>query len=309
MQRAPRIAFVGSGGAARGIAHLGVIKALEELGLRPSVYVGASAGAIVSATYGQGIPLDDLLDSYRVPWRRKSRGPFLHEDMFFGPPALRECFDPGHLLSGLFSLHRFERFLRDRLPENDFRRIAPTILVTACDIDGRGREVFGRGYRDDVPVSKAVAASCCVPGLFRPYRIGDRYFVDGEVARTLSADLAVEAGADVVVVSNIYRPLVTRTERPSVARRGFLRVLNQSMSIILSEKEQRGIELYHRVYPGVTFVHVSPDIGHLGFLNRFAARQLVLRGYRTAMSELLAAKARGVFEPRDDASPSSPRMN
>ncbi len=300
MLRPPRIAFVGSGGAARGIAHLGVIKALEEVGLRPSIYVGASAGAIVSATYGQGIGLDDLLDAYRLPWKRKTDGPFLHEEAFFGMPSFAEIRSPGHLLSGAFSLHRLERFLRDKLPENDFRRIPATVLVTACDIDGRGREVFGRGYRDDVPISQAVAASCCVPGIFRPYRIGDRYFVDGEVARTLSADLAVEAGAEVVIVSNIYRPMNTPPDRASIAQRGAARVLNQTLSIILSEKERRGIELYSRMYPGVTFIHISPDIGHLGFLNRFAARQFVTRGYRAAITELVSAKARGVFDAREE---------
>lgn len=305
MGRPPRIAFVGSGGAARGIAHLGVVRAMEELGLAPSIFVGASAGAIVGATYGQGIPLDELLDSYRLPWRRNTRGPFLHEEVFFGLPSARDLRDPGYLFSGVFSIDKLERFLRARLPVNDFRQTASTILVTACDIDGRGREVFGRGHREDVPISVAVAASCCVPGLFRPYKIGDRYYVDGEVVRTLSADLAVAAGAEVVIVSNIYRPLVTRPDRPSIARRGLFKVLTQSISILLSEKERRGLDLYHRLYPGVTFINVSPDIGHLGFLNRYAARQLVMRGYRSAMTELLAAKARGVFEPRDDAPPPS----
>lgn len=300
MQRPPRIAFVGSGGAARGIAHLGILRAFEELGIKPSIYVGASAGAIVSSLYGQGVPLDTLIDAYRAPWQRKTRGPHLHEDAFFGLPALKDLANPGYLLSGLFSIDKLEAHLRKRLPSNDFKSVPSTILITACDIDGRGREVFGRGYREDVSISQAVAASCCVPGLFRPYRIGDRYFVDGEVVRTLSLDLAVDAGADIVVVSNIYRPLLTRPERPSIAKRGGVKVLEQALSIILSEKERRGIELYNRLHPHVTFIDVSPDIGHIGFLNRFASRQLLLRGYRQAMTELMAARSRGVFAPRDD---------
>src|SRR4051812_39839983 len=104
MLRPPRIAFVGSGGAARGIAHLGVLRALEETGIQPTIFVGASAGAIVSATYGQGLSLDELTDSYRLPWRRRTRGPYLTEGAFFGPPSWREALDPGHLASGLFSL-------------------------------------------------------------------------------------------------------------------------------------------------------------------------------------------------------------
>jgi NTE family protein len=284
------------------------MKAIEELGLRPTIFVGASAGAVVAATYGQGIPLDELVDSFRLPWRRRTRGPFLHEEMFFGLPAARDLLDPGYLLSGVFSLDRFERFLRRRLPENDFRHVPATILLTACDIDGRGRAVFGRGHREDVPISSAVAASCCVPGLFRPYRIGDRFYIDGEVVRTLSADLAVDAGADVVIVSNIYRPVVSHPKKRSIAHRGVVSVINQSLSIVLSEKEKRGLDLYHRMHPEVTFLNISPDIGHLGFLNRFAARQLVMRGYRTAMAELVAAKSRGVFEPRDDGPP-RPSLN
>ncbi|MBL8681229.1 MAG: patatin-like phospholipase family protein [Myxococcales bacterium] len=305
MQRPPRIAFVGSGGAARGIAHLGILRAFEELGIKPSIFVGASAGAIVSSLYGQGVPLDTLIDAYRAPWQRKTRGPHLHEDAFFGLPSLGDLTNPGYLLSGLFSIDKLESHLRKRLPSNDFKSVPSTILVTACDIDGRGREVFGRGYREDVPISQAVAAICCVPGLFRPYRIGDRYFVDGEVVRTLSLDLAVDAGADIVVVSNIYRPLLTRPERPSIARRGGVKVLEQALSIILSEKERRGIELFNRLHPHVTFIDVSPDIGHIGFLNRFASRQLLLRGYRQAMTELMAARSRGVFAPRDDKPASS----
>jgi NTE family protein len=300
MSRPPRVAFVGSGGAARGIAHLGVVKALEELDLRPSIFVGASAGALVSALYGQGVPLDVLIDAYRAPWQRKTRGPYLHEDVFFGMPSFEQLKSPGYLLSGLFSIDKLEKHLRRRLPSNDFRETQNTILVTACDVDGRGREVFGKGHREDVPISQAVAASCCVPGLFRPYKIGERYYLDGEVVRTLSLDLAVEAGADVVVVSNIYRPLVPKADRPSIAHRGAASVLTQALSIILSEKERRGMELYNRLHPNVVFLDLSPDIGHLGFLNRFASRQLLLRGYRQAMTELIAAKSRGVFAPRDE---------
>jgi NTE family protein len=148
-----------------------------------------------------------------------------------------------------------------------------------------------------VPVSQAVAASCSVPGIFRPYPIDGRYFLDGEVVRTLSADVAVEAGADIVIISNIYRPEIRAEREGSVARRGWPGVLSQSMSILLTEKERRGVDLLSRMYPRVTFLDIAPDIGMFGYLNRFAARSLVLRGYRTALRVLTDAKKRGVFEP------------
>jgi len=275
---------------------MGVLKACEELGILPEIFVGASAGAIVGATYGQDIPLDVLLDGFRLPWRRRHQGPRLHVSTFLGGPTLRQMADPGYLMSGLFSLDGLEKYLAKALPSNDFRELPHPVFVTAVDIDRAERVVFGPGYEDRVPVSQAVAASCCVPGLFRPYRIGDRYFVDGEVARTLSADLAVEAGADVVIISNIYRPELRSEQERSVARATLPTVLTQSLNILLTEKERRGVELLSRMYPRVTFLDIAPDIGMFSYLNRYAARSLVLRGYRTALRVLADAKTRGVFD-------------
>jgi NTE family protein len=290
-----KIAFVGSGGAARGLSHLGVLKACEELGILPEIFVGASAGAIVAATYGQDVPLDVLLDGYRLPWRRRHEGPRLHLNTFLGAPRLQDFLEPGYLFSGLFSLDRLERYLAKSLPINDFRALPNRIFVTAVDIDSGQRVVFGPGYEETIPVSQAVAASCCVPGLFRPYRIGNRHFLDGEVVRTLSADLAVSAGANVVIISNVYRPEARPAHRSRIAHRGAGAVLSQSLNILLTEKERRGVELLTRVHPNVTFLDIAPDIGHFGYLNRFAARPLVLRGYRTALRVLADAMERGVF--------------
>lgn len=289
-----KIAFVASGGAARGLAHLGVLKACEELGIHPEIYVGTGAGALVGATYGQDIPLDVLLDAYRLPWRRRHRGPRLHISTFLGLPGMRDLADPRYLMSGVFSVDKLERYVERTLPINDFTKLPHTVLVTAVDIDTAERVVFGPGYEEDVPISRAVAASVCVPGVFRPYRIGERYFVSGEVAKTLSVDLAITAGADVVIISNVYRP--EKAAQGSVARSGALGVIRQSMNILFSEKERRGVELYARLHPNIVFLDIAPDVGHYGYSNRFAARPLVLRGYRTALRELADAKERGVFD-------------
>ena len=293
-----KIAFVGSGGASRGLAHLGVLKACEELGIAPEIFVGASAGAMVSATYGQDIPLDVLLDGYRLPWRRRHQGPRLDVSAFLGMPSLRELADPGYLLSGLFSIDKLERYLAKHLPINDFRALPRSIFVTAVDLDSGQRAVFGPGYEDSVPVSQAVAASCCVPGIFRPYRIGERYFLDGEVVRTNSADIAVTAGADVVIISNSYRPEERSNDQRPIARRGAPSVLRQALNILVTEKERRDVELLSKLYPGVTFLDVAPGIGGFSDFNRFSARPLILRGYRTGLRVLAKAKERGVFEDR-----------
>lgn len=300
MGAGPRVAFVGSGGAAKGVAHIGVVKAMEELGLRPDIMVGASAGAIASAFLAQGVTADEMLDWMRPWWRRHDPGRALKGRYFLGLPTREQMTSLGWLTSGLLSIDRFERFLAKRLPVNDFRKLERPVLITAADVDGRGRVVFGQGFRERVPISQAVAASCCVPLLFRPYKIGDRYYVDGEVVRTLSIDLAVEAGADVVIISNVYRPHVTRPGERSLVHGGAPAMLNQTLNVILSEKEKRGIDLIHRQYPHVTILNVSADLGKLSFIRRGNARQLLTRGYREALRVLAAAKQRGIFDVRSN---------
>ena len=296
----PRIAFVGSGGAAKGVAHIGAIKAMEELGLSPDIYVGASAGAIAGAFLAQGTRAEEMVDWFRPFWGRQDPKSALKGRHFLGLPTRAQLMRPGWLTSGALSIDRFERFLAERLPVNDFRKLDKPLMVTAADVDGRGRVVFGQGFRERVPISQAVAASCCVPLLFRPYKIGDRYYIDGEVVRTLSIDLAVEAGADVIIISNVYRPHVTRPGERSLVHGGMPSMLNQTLNVLLSEKEKRGIELTQRLYPHVSLLNVSADLGKFSFLRRDNARALLTRGYREALKVLAAAKRRGLFEVRSN---------
>lgn len=297
MQR-PKVAFVGSGGATKGLAHIGAWRAIEELGIDVDIFVGTSAGAIASACFSQGLSSDEVVDWFRVPWKRRGKDFALRGRHFLGLPTLRQAVDPGWLTSGLFSIDPLERFLARRLPVNDFRDVDRTVLVTAADVDGRGRVVFGKGHREDVSISQAVAASSSVPLLYRPYRIGGRYYMDGEVVRTLSIDLAIAAGADVVIVSNVYRPHVTRPGRPSLAHSGPLAMGRQALNVILSQKEERGIELIHQLHPRVTILNVSADLGRFSFTSRRNARRLLMRGYRESLRVLATAKRRRVFDYR-----------
>ncbi len=292
----PRVAFIGSGGAVKGIAHIGALRAMDELGIPVDVAVGASSGAIAGAFYVQGFTPAQMIDWFRPFWRRGLEAPPLKARYFLGLPTREQWRQLGYLSSGLLSIDRFERFVRDRLPTNDFRSLERQLLITAADIDGRGRVVFGRGYREDVPISQAVAASSCVPMLFRPYRIDDRYYVDGEFVRTLSIDLAVEAGADVVVISNVYRPHIVKLGDQSLVHRGAAAVGRQMLNVVLSEKEKRGIDLINRLYPHIHVINVSPDIGRVPFFQRRYARTILTRSYREALKVLAKAKRRGIFD-------------
>ena len=274
---------------------LPIAAAADELGLSADIFIGASSGAVAGSFYTQGFTVEEMIDWFRPLWRRHEGNGPLKGRYFMGLPTLKQLANPGWLGSGLLSIDRFEGFLRERLPVDNFRDLDRKLFVTACDVDGRGREVFGPGFRDDVPISSAVTASCCVPLLFRPHKIGDRYYFDGEIVRTLSIDLAVEAGADVVVVSNVYRPHITTTDR-SLVHGGLPAMGRQALNIILSEKEKRGIDLINRLYPHISVLSVSPDLGRFSFTSRVNGRRLLTRGYREGLRVLAAAKKRGVFD-------------
>ena len=217
----------------------------------PEIFVGTSAGAIVGAMYAQDIPLDVLLDGYRLPWRRRHQGPRLHMSTFLGAPTKNELFDVGHLASGVFSIRKLERYLRQHLPINSFRRLAKPVFVTAVDIDTSERVVFGPGHVDDVPISEAVAASCCVPGLFRPIKINGRYYVDGEVARTLSARHRRRSRRQRGDHLEHLPPGSPRSIRSGRSRAsGLNQVLRQSLSHPASQRRSaRGVELLEQALP------------------------------------------------------------
>src|SRR5690242_14567395 len=104
---------------------------MEELAIKPDVFVGASAGAIAGALFAQGFPAGQMVDWLRPFWRRKDAAGALKGRHFLGLPTLEQIASPGYLLSGLLSIDRLERFLARRLPVNDFRRLDKTLLVTA----------------------------------------------------------------------------------------------------------------------------------------------------------------------------------
>ncbi len=141
--------------------------------------------------------------------------------------------------------------MRRTPPINDFRQLPHAVFVTAVDVDSAKRVVFGPGYDDATPISQAVAASCCVLGLF-PALPHQRPLSPerGEVIRTLSADVAVNAGANIVIglqhlpsrgarrVAALDREERCAQRRPAVA-----------CGLLLAEKERRGCRAPSQALP------------------------------------------------------------
>lgn len=153
----PTIGLVLSGGGARGIAHLGVLKVLEEIGLRPSAISGTSAGAIIGALYAAGYSVEDIL-------------PMAQRIRFFSIPQLL------WRKSGVFSMGAFEKLYKEYFPENDFAALSIPLYVTATDIV-RGQTV----YFSSGSLARALMATSCIPLLYEPIAHEDTFLVDGGV--------------------------------------------------------------------------------------------------------------------------------
>lgn len=166
-----------SGGGARGMAHLGVIKALEEAGVTIDVVAGTSAGAIAGAFYCSGFKPDEIfniiIQTGFLKWVR-----------------------PAWTWSGLFSMDGVHDLLRRYIPENSFEKLKRPLTVAATDIRMGKIKYFRSG--ELIP---AVIASASIPALFRPTTIDGREYVDGGMLDNLPVK-PLEGNCDVIIASH-----------------------------------------------------------------------------------------------------------
>src|SRR3954462_727951 len=178
-RKAHNIALVLGGGGLKGFAHIGVFRALEEMGIQPTVVAGTSIGALIGAAYARGMPVSEMADRARALKRR---------DLF----RLNRM---GMLLE---RQHSPAIYLEDPLravvravsTEKRFDELKSTLLVNTVDIERGSQVVWGLPGLRDISVADAVYASCALPGFYPPGVIKGRRFVDGGVIDNLPVSIA-----------------------------------------------------------------------------------------------------------------------
>ena len=177
--RPPRIGLALGGGAARGFAHIGVIQALEEAGIRPDVVVGTSAGSLVATLYAAGktgAELSALADS-------------------MDETAFADWSYPGR---GVIRGEALARYVREQTGGRSIEQMKTPLGIVATDLDNGQSILFQRG---DPGV--AVQASSAVPAVFQPVRIGTREYVDGGLVAPVPVRFARQMGAELVIAVDI----------------------------------------------------------------------------------------------------------
>jgi predicted acylesterase/phospholipase RssA len=298
---------LGGGGFTGGVYEIGALQALDLLAVNSTVnqfdiYVGTSAGAFIAALCANGVTPDEMM---RVV-TRQGRPPFRDIDI---DDLLRlnlfELARTGALLplraaslvrqvlaqrrgvslmdlglelaeglpSGVYTGSGIDRYLRKVLSEpgrsNDFREVRRALYLTATDLDSCERVVFGAEGFEDVPISTAVRASGALPMVYAPVEVGGRELVDGGLLSTSNLDIAVQEGAELILVINPLVPFVNdfsgtvRTLRGVRKRRvsdmGFPRIGYQAFKLLAHQRLHEQAKHWGERYPGVDIVLIEPE--------------------------------------------------
>lgn len=161
MKQEKRIGLVLSGGGARGLAHLGVLQAFQEMTIVPKVIAGSSAGAIIGAFIAAGFSTDQVQTILERA----------------------ELFGWKHLLfrkQGLFDMQAFENLMLQHIPHNSFEQLRIPLFVTATDALQGESVYFNQGN-----LAKALMASSCIPIVFQPIHYQGKLFLDGGIMNNL----------------------------------------------------------------------------------------------------------------------------
>ena len=161
MKPSKTIGLVLSGGGARGIAHVGVLKALMDMGIRIDRISGTSAGAVAGAFFAAGMSAEEVMDRIRAS-------------------RLIRNLRPSWRSSGLLSLEVLERLIADTIPDDDFSSLSIPLTVAATNLGAGTTEYFSEGN-----LTLPLMASCCIPVVFSPVTIKGERYVDGGVLNNL----------------------------------------------------------------------------------------------------------------------------
>ena len=289
----PRIGLVLSGGGARGFAHVGVLRALQQLRVPVDVVVGASMGAVVGGAFAAGRSVDELETLVqRTDWagiladrpqraalsfRRREDDLLLPSRIEFGLTAQGVQLPPSAAGN-----QAVESVLRQLLPalsvETPAGRLALPYRAVATDL--RTGELVELGAE---PLLVSLRASLAVPGLFAPLPVNGRLLVDGGLVRNLPVDIARALGADVVIAVNVGTPVSDDGSLGSA-----IGVAQQMINILTEQNVQRSLREL-----GPADVLIAPVLDGISFVDFEAGPRAMAAGEQAAraMAARLAAMA------------------
>ncbi|OBZ25895.1 hypothetical protein BS643_28995 [Pseudomonas protegens] len=277
----PKIGLVLSGGAARGLAHIGVLKALEEQGIRIDAIAGTSMGAVIGGLYASGYKIDELEKlALNIDWRQALSDAPPREDVPFRRKQDDRDFLVKQKLSfrddgslglplGVIQGQNLALLLESKLAHasdtRDFDKLPIPFRAVATDIASGEKVVFRKGHLPQV-----IRASMSIPAVFAPVELDGRLLVDGGMTDNIPLDVARDMGVDIAIVVDIGTPLRSRKQLNTVVD-----VLNQSITLMTRRNSEVQLAALHK-----DDVLIQPALSSFGVTDFGRAQEMIDAGYR-----------------------------
>jgi predicted acylesterase/phospholipase RssA len=315
--REPKVGMGLSGGGLEGFLYqIGVLHALHKgiqgRSLRSiDTYSGISSGSICATLMAGNVPTGEMIRALhgKSDILAPMEGGILF-DLATGDitkRVMRETFswaglDPTKwgkkimqsVPTGLFKGDALRKYFKEAIEsygyEDQFQKTGPEVFIGATDQDTFEHVTFGKPPWDTVPISEALRASCALPPFFTPTQVNGRWFIDGQVTKTVNLELLVDRGCNLIIIVDPMRPLGTLIPG-SVDRRGGVYAVIQTIKALVNTRFQSALAHMTERFPDVDFLVFQPDeeCAHLmaGSPMRYRIRtQIVSAAYRHTLRQL-----------------------
>jgi NTE family protein len=257
------------GGGLKGLAHIGVLRALDEADVTADGIVGTSIGALVGSLAGAGRSWEELRELARE---------LKKEDIV--RVNRRAVLFNGIRQTSVFRGDVLREYYEGILPENGWDDLDIPVLINAVDLATGRTEWFGPGARSDVSLLDAVYASSALPVFYPPALLGDRAFVDGGTEHPLGLERAAEAGATGVVGVDVGAGEVGKTDK--ILRQGML-AIHQRIFSIMTYRRRRDLLAG---WEGPPLLHVRPRLDGYETFDFENIEYFMEEGYRATREAL-----------------------
>ena len=275
----PKIGLVLSGGGAKGLAHIGVLKVLEQAGIKIDYIGGTSMGAVIGGLYASGYNaaqidsivrvtnFDNLLIDY-VPRSSKSFYEKRNDELY----ALILPFNkfkigvPQSLSKGMFNYNLFNKLTLQVRHVRDFNQLPIPFLCVATDIEIGKQVVLDKGV-----LAQALFASSALPSVFSPVSLEGKLLVDGGVTNNYPIEEVRKLGADIIIGVDVQNGLRDRDQLKDATK-----ILFQITNLEMIEKMKENSKN--------TNIYIKPDIKDFGVVSFEKAKEIIMRGEDAAFS-------------------------
>lgn len=287
-QQRPKVGLVLSGGGAKGFAHIGVLKVLEQAGVKIDYIGGTSMGAVVGGLYASGYnasqidsifketDFDALLSDF-IPRSSKNFYEKRNDELYaFTLPFNKMRIGiPAALSRGMYNYNLLNKLTYKVRHIRDFNKLPIPFLCMASNIETGEEVLLNKGY-----LAQAILASGAFPTLFSPVEIDGKLLVDGGVTNNYPVEEIKKLGADIVIGVDVQDDLKDRQSLKDATR-----ILVQISNLSMIEKMREKVKM--------TDIYIKPDITNYGVISFDEGQEIIKRGEEAAFAVYDKIKALG----------------